>query len=158
MSSIKGLMTIRPAEDEDIPAMAHIRSQEWGDLAYWMERITGYKHCRLSPQRALPERAIFVAVEGEYIVGFVAGHRTQRLSCDGELEWINVAAHRRGKGIADRLIERMGVWFLEQNAHRICVNADKDNVIARRVYTRCGAKPLNDHWMVWEDAQSMRGR
>lgn len=151
-------MTIRPADDEDIPSMAHIRSQEWGDLAYWIDRMTAYKHGDRSPQHAFPERAIFVAVENGKVVGFVAGHRTQRLSCDGELQWINVAAPNRGQGIADRLIEWMGDWFLEQNLRRVCVNADKDNVIARRVYTRCGAKHLNDHWMVWEDARLMRGR
>ena len=148
-------MTIRPADDEDVPAMAQIRSQEWGDLAYWMDRITGYKRGDRSPQQALPERAIFVAVEDGSVVGFVAGHRTQRLACDGELQWINVAPHRRGQGIADHLIARMGGWFLGQNVGRVCVNADTGNIIARRVYSRCGAQPLNEHWMVWEDVSLM---
>jgi hypothetical protein len=43
-----------------------------------------------SPQQALPARAAFVAMDGTKLVGFVAGHRTRRLGCDGELQWVNV--------------------------------------------------------------------
>jgi hypothetical protein len=39
----------------------------------------------------LTERAAFVAIDDGDLVGFVAGHKTRRLGCDGELQWINVA-------------------------------------------------------------------
>jgi ribosomal protein S18 acetylase RimI-like enzyme len=151
-------ITIRLAGDEDIPAMAQIRSDERGEHGFWMDRITRYKHGEHSPQQALPERAIFVAIDEGNVVGFAAGHRTQRLDCEGELQWINVAAEKRGMGIADRLVAQMGAWFVEQNAHRVCVNVGPDNVAARRLYARCGARLLDEHWMVWDEAQSMGGK
>jgi len=150
-------MIIRLATEEDIPAMAQIRSLEWGDEAYWVDRISWYKHGEHSPQQALPERAVFVAVCEGAVIGFTSGHKTRRLHCDGELQWLNVATHKRGLGIADQLISRMGVWFLEQQAKRICVNVASDNIAARRVYERCGAIALQENWMVWEDS-SLMGR
>lgn len=150
-------MIIRLAEDKDIRAMAQIRSDEWGDECFWTERITWYRRGEHSPQQALPERTIFVAEEEGHIVGFASGHRTRRFNCDGELQWLNVASHRRGVGIADQLISRMGAWFIEHHAKRICVNVASDNVVAQRMYVRCGAKALAENWMVWEDA-SLMGR
>ena len=47
---------------------------------------------------------------------------------------------------------RMGAWFVEQNAVRICVDVQPQNIAARKLYARCGAQPLNLHWMVWEDS------
>jgi len=149
-------MLIRDAVDEDIPAMVRLRSAEWGDEDYWTQRLTRYMHGMLSAQHALPPHAMFVAIEQHAIVGFVAGHRTTRLGCEGELEWINVAATHRGQGIAGQLIATMGTWFVRQHIGRVCVNADEDNVAARRTYARCGAITLNAHWMIWEDARQMQ--
>lgn len=148
-------VALRPVEPVDIPQMAALRAQERGTETFWTERIGLYLSGEHSPQKALPVRAAFVAVEGTDVVGFVAGHRTHRFGCDGELQWINVAETRRGRGIADRLIAGMGVWFVQQEAKRICVNVDPHNIAARKLYTRCGAQSLNEHWMVWEDARRM---
>lgn len=150
-------ITIRSAEDHDIPEMAQIRSEEWGDHAFWKDRIAGYKHGEHFPQQALPERAVFVAIDEGNVVGFAAGHKTRRFDCDGELQWINVAAQKRGQGIADQLITRIGAWFVEQKAKRVCVNVDPRNEAARRFYARCGARSLNEHWMIWDDARFMGG-
>ena len=49
----------------------------------------------------------------------------------------------------------MGAWFIEHGARRVCVNVDPANAPARKLYSRFGAKPLNDYWMVWEDAPSL---
>ena len=116
------LFTLRIAEPRDIPGMAAIRAAEWETQAYWEQRISGYLAGTHNPQRALPERAAFVAEDGGAVAGFVAGHRTRRFDCDGELEWINVAATHRGQGIAGQLFAAMAAWFLEQQAWRVCVN------------------------------------
>jgi predicted GNAT family acetyltransferase len=149
-------ISFRTVEDSDIPAMARIRADEWGGMEFWIDRIARYKHGEHSPQKSLPERIIFVAVNDEGdVVGFVAGHRTQRHNCDGELQWVNVAGPNRGCGIAEKLIAKMGLWFVEQNAQRICVNVDSQNATARRLYARCGARDLSDQWMIWDNAQAM---
>ena len=146
---------IRPSEYADIALMAAIRAREWETEAYWLSRIGAYLRVEQSPQQALARRAAFVAEDQTAVVGFVAGHRTRRFGCAGELQWINVVHERRGEGIAGRLIVRMGEWFAEETRGRICVNVEPDNAAARDLYRRFGADWLNDYWMVWENPQRM---
>jgi ribosomal protein S18 acetylase RimI-like enzyme len=150
------LVEIRLADDADIPAMAAIRVSEWQTDAFWLDRITHYLRGEHHPQHALPERASFVAVVDGRVVGFVAGHRTRRFGCDGELQWINVHPEHRGKGIAERLTRAMLDSFYRGNAFRICVNVQPDNTPARSLYTKHGAAILNEHWMLWSDLRQMR--
>ncbi len=154
------LFTLRIAEPRDIPGMAAIRAAEWETQAYWEQRISGYLAGTHNPQRALPERAAFVAEDGGAVAGFVAGHRTRRFDCDGELEWINVAATHRGQGIAGQLFAPMAAWFLEQQAWRVCVNVTPENTAARALYGRLGAVSFKEYWMVWPDIRASlpRGR
>ena len=90
----------RLANKFDIPAMAHIRADDWEKEEYWRIRISRYMNCELHPQDALTPRVTYVALEDAAVVGFIAGHLTRRYACDGELEWINVIAARRGSGFA----------------------------------------------------------
>jgi hypothetical protein len=55
-------------------ALSRIRAAEWETEAYWRDRISGYLEGTLNPQQALEPRALFVAIDGETVVGFVAGH------------------------------------------------------------------------------------
>jgi GNAT superfamily N-acetyltransferase len=142
-------ITIRPVEPSDIPAMASIRAQSWETETYWQNRITRYLDGTHSPQKALASRTAFVAVDGEQIVGLIAGHLTHRYQCDAELEWIDTIEHRRRQGIASALLRSLAQWFEQQNA--LCVCVDPGNPIARAFYHQHGAKPLNQHWMVWDD-------
>lgn len=142
-------IAIRPAEPSDIPVMASIRGKQWETEAYWQRRITAYLNGELFPQQALAPRAAFVAADGKQIVGFVAGHLTRRFQCDAELEWIDTIAERRRQGIAGALLQTMARWFVENHARKVCV--DPGNNIARSLYAKYGARPLNQHWMVWDD-------
>jgi GNAT superfamily N-acetyltransferase len=148
-------ITIRPVQPSDVPLMAAIRAQQWETAAFWTERIGLYLSGEHSPQQALAARTAFVPVDGTEVVGFIAGHRTRRYGCDGELQWMNVAEGMRRQGIADGLMAKLGAWFIEQEVHRACVNVDPKNVAAGKFYTRFGAQPLNEHWMIWEDPKSM---
>jgi len=141
----------RLAETSDIPAMARIRAAEWETAEYWRARISQYLAGELHPKHALLPRVSYVAVEGDSLVGFIAGHLTRRHDCDGELEWINVIPERRGSGIAGELVRQLATWFISQNAARICVDVDPANLAARRFYTRHGATELKPHWLVWND-------
>ncbi len=144
-------MLYRPSQADDVPAMARIRAREWGDFEYWVTRISGYLEGEIHPQRALPSRACYVAVEQSSVVGFVAGHLTRRYGCEGELEWINVSPERRGAGIAAELLRLLAGWFVEHKALRVCVDVEPSNAVARAFYTRHGAETLNPHWLVWND-------
>jgi len=135
--------------------MARIRAREWETEVYWTARIGAYLAGDHSPEKGRAARAVFVATEDEVVVGFVAGHLTDRFRCDAELQWINVIEEKRGRGIAGLLIEKIASWFVEQNAMRVCVDPDAP---ATRLYEKFGATPLNRHWMVWEDSREMMRR
>ena len=152
---IPGPALYREASKSDVAEMARIRAASWGDEEYWMRRIQGYLQCEIHPQKALNPRVSFVAVEKNEVVGLIAGHLTQRHGCDGELEWIDVVASRRGSGIASRLLVLLAEWFIEQNALRICVDVQPSNTAARQFYRRHGAEELNPHWMVWKDIKTV---
>ena len=143
------MVQFRRAEKEDIPALARMRAAEWETEAYWQNRIAAYREGNSNPLQALEPRAVFVALDGEALVGFVAGHLTCRLVCTGELEWIDVVATHRSKALGSALLRVMAAWFVEQKAIHVCV--DPGNATARSFYVRNGAIALNAHWMVWLD-------
>jgi ribosomal protein S18 acetylase RimI-like enzyme len=143
------------ADSADVDQLAQIRSQDWGSVAYWHDRILGYMQGERHPQQALASRLVLIAVEDDRIVGFIAGHLTRRFDCDGEVEWLNVIPERRRTGIAGELLRRLATWFAERDARRICVDVDPDNAPARRFYRKHGAQDLNPHWLVWSNVTTI---
>jgi GNAT superfamily N-acetyltransferase len=143
----------REATKVDVKGMARIRAGGWGEEQYWQQRILGYMEGEIDPQKARKPRIVYVALESDAVVGFAAGHLTRRYECDGELQWINVLAGKRGNGIAAELLRRLAAWFVAQNALKICVDVQPSNSVARKFYRRHGAEELNPHWMVWNDVR-----
>jgi len=150
-------LVYREADKSDVPAMAQIKAGESGSEEFLRGRISGYLNLKHHPQQALLPRVMYVALEGDTLVGFIAGHLTRRYACDGELQWINVVPAHRGSDVAPVLIRLLATWFATQKASRICVNVDPANTTARRFYTRQGADILNEHWMVWNDFNVVLG-
>lgn len=148
-SSAKDL-TYREATVSDVPAIERGRAAdlEWGPAD---PRTASYLEGKHHPQRALPTRVAFVALDGHAVVGYIAGHLTQRYDCDGELQYLWVAVdHRRG-GVATSLFRLLARWFVDQRATRVCVDVLPDNSVARSFYARHGATELNPYWLVWSD-------
>ena len=131
--------------------MAALRAQSWGSMPYWHERISGYLTGAANPKEALAPRTAIVAVDGDRVVGFIAGHLTKRYGCDGELEWIEVHEGVRRSGIATELLRRLAQWFVEHDAQSVCVDVDPENLGARSFYSRNGATTLKPSWLVWQD-------
>ena len=115
------------------------------------ERMRRYLAGEHHPQEGLGPRAAFVAEAAGEMIGFIAGHRTTRLGCAGELQWMLVAPSHRGGAAAAGLFLEIASWFVRQNARRVCVNVAPENVRARRFYERHGATVLSDYWMIWTD-------
>ena len=145
----------RQAAKADIPAMARILAGAWGTEEYWRARITGYLNREIHPQHALMPRIIYVAQDGDALLGLIAGHLTRRFGCDAELEWINVDPGHRRSRIASDLLRLLAQWFAEQKASRVCVDVDPANTVARRFYERHGAESLNKHWLVWNNINNV---
>jgi len=132
----------------DLPFIAPILA-DWQTEEYWTRRVSGYYHQELHPQKALLPRIMYVAIASGSIVGFIAGHLTERFGCDGELQWINVKSEFRKTGIATQLLQLLAKWFVKQNAFYICVDPGSEQ--GRDFYARHGAGNLNEHWMAWKD-------
>jgi GNAT superfamily N-acetyltransferase len=141
----------RQAQREDIPRMAAIWAIEGNEGGTSEERMTAYFDGQHHPQHALAPRVIYVAHEGEAMIGYIAGHLTRRFACDGELEWLYVAPQRRRSGIASGLMPCLAAWFKQQKASRVCVNVARSNAAAHSFYARHGAEPMNQYWLVWSD-------
>ena len=142
-------ITYRPASQADVAAMAELRTTSgWtgGAGAETMRRYLAGKH---HPQQALAPRVAFVAQAEATLAGYIAGHRTTRLGCAGELQWLLVAPAHRGGPVAAGLLAALAGWFVAQGAERVCVNVAPENDPARRFYARRGAVVLTEHWMVW---------
>lgn len=115
------------------------------------ERMAAYFNGLHHPQRALLPRTGFVAMVDAAIVGYIAGHVTERFGCQGELQYLYVAPAHRRSGVARNLFRRLAAWFAEQRALRVCVNVDLDKPGAREFYLKMSATDLRPHWMEWLD-------
>ena len=148
----------REATPADIPAAARLRDGRGEEGGASADRMARYLTCRHHPQQALLPRVIYLALDGDSVVGYIAGHLTRRYGCEGELQWVYVAPECRRSGVATELLRLLASWFVPHGAGRVCVNVAPDNAPARRFYAGHGAAPLNEHWMVWEDIrQVLRG-
>jgi len=146
----------RQANLDDAPAMAQLRSGDWETEEYWSPRIRAYMAGNSHPRQASALRIAYLCLDGDVVVGLIAGHLTRRFGCDGELQWISVRPQYRGSGVASQLFRRLAEWFVEHQAHRICVDVQPTNEVARRFYRRHGAKDLKPSWMVWKDIRQQR--
>ena len=151
--NLRSGVSFREALTTDIPELAEIRAKNWGSEEYWNHRISGYLEGTLNPQQALKPRIIYIAQVNNLIIGLIAGHLTQRLGCDGELEWIDIRKEFQRKGIASELIRLLAKWFVSQKACKICIDPGSEE--AKEFYRKNGAQMLNDHWMFWEDIRTI---
>ncbi|HEY1953330.1 MAG TPA: GNAT family N-acetyltransferase, partial [Gemmatimonadaceae bacterium] len=92
------------------------------------------------------------------VAGYVGGHATTRYGCSGEVQYLYVAPQFRRHGVARRLLQLVARWFQDQDIHRVCVNADLESAGAVSFYTAEGAIPLNKHWYVWDDIDTLVDR
>lgn len=145
------MLNIREILDSDIPVLAELKAENWGDIDYWIYRITGYLKLELHPQKALNPRIIYVALLDNEIVGLIAGHLTKRYNCDGELQWINVTSKHKNEGIASLMLKKLAKWFEVHDAKSVCIDVDPENIEGIHFYKKHNAEQLNTHWMVWHD-------
>jgi GNAT superfamily N-acetyltransferase len=114
-------------------------------------RMAAYFDGKHHPHQALPPRTGYVATANGTIIGYIAGHRTQRFGCDGEVQYLFVALQYRRQGIAGGLLRSLAHWFKEQRIAKVCVDVNLTSPGASAFYLSCGATPINKHWYVWQD-------
>lgn len=146
----------REATSADVPAMERCRAAD-AEAGPADPRIAAYLDGRHHPQQALAPRTAFVALAGDDVIGYIAGHATTRYGCSGEVQYLYVAPHYRRRGVARQLLRSMASWFQMRHIQRVCVNADIDSAGAVGFYTSRGAVPLNKYWFVWDDIALVLG-
>ena len=88
-----------------------------------------------------------MALDGDQVIGSIAGHRTNRHGCGGEVQYLFVAPAYRRRGIATALLLLLADWFHEQAAQAVCVAvADDSPPEAKPFFESRGATPLKKHW------------
>jgi GNAT superfamily N-acetyltransferase len=75
------------------------------------DRMTRYLAGEHHPQQALLPRTMWMALQDDAPVGYIAGHLTRRFGCDGELQSIYVVAEHRRTGVASTLLRLLAYWF-----------------------------------------------
>ena len=114
-------------------------------------RMAAYLDGNHHPRQALPPRIAFVALVGDDVIGYIAGHATTRYGCSGEVQYLYVTPIYRRSGVAQRLLREVARWFDANDIRRVCVNADLESAGAVPFYVAQGAIALNKHWYVWDD-------
>jgi GNAT superfamily N-acetyltransferase len=146
----------RTVTDKDLPSLARLRSTTEDEVSFWQNRMDQYLAGIHNPQKALPDRVIFVVDIDGTIVGFIAGQLTKRYNCEGELQWLYVATDFRRKKLASKLVHVLAQWFIKKQAYKVCV--DPGNAAAKLFYFANGATNLNAHWMYWDDIRQLHDK
>jgi GNAT superfamily N-acetyltransferase len=135
----------------DVSAMAQCRLLD-PDAGAPDPRMEAYFDGKHHPQHALPPRTGYVAMADDAMIGYIAGHRTNRHGCDGEVQYLFVAPRYRRRGIGSALLRLLADWFHKQGARKVCVGvADDSPTEARPFVESVGATPLKKHWYAWDD-------
>jgi GNAT superfamily N-acetyltransferase len=140
----------RIASSADVPAMARCRSTDPA-AGPADSRMAAYFEGQHHPQQALPSRVGYVALAGETVIGYIAGHRTTRHGCAGEVQYLFVAPEHRRRGVAKALLRLLADWFSKAGAQKVCVCVDADSPAATPFYQSVGASSFRRFWYEWDD-------
>jgi GNAT superfamily N-acetyltransferase len=141
------------ATSKDVPAMALCRQTEPAAGAP-DPRMASYFDGAHHPQEALLPRTGYVALKGERVVGYIAGHLTKRHGCDGELQYLFVEPAYRRQGFGTALLRLLAEWFRERGARKVCVGIANDSPPETKPFVEhLGALPLVKHWYAWDDIE-----
>lgn len=144
----------REATRADVPAMTRCRAPDHA-AGPADPRMAAYLEGRHHPQQALAARTAFVALAGDDVVGYIAGHATTRYGCSGEVQYLYVVPSHRRARVALRLLREMAAWFGANGIRRVCVNADVDSPGAVPFYLAQGATAINPYWYQWDDITTL---
>jgi len=144
----------REATAADVPAI--MTSHDATNAAD--PRIVGYLNHQHHPQQALLPRIAYVALHENTVIAYVAGHRTTRHGCEGEVQYLFVSPDFRRRGIATELLRRLAAWFESQGAQKVCVAlADDSPPEAKPFFESAGAAPLKKYWYAWRNIGTITG-
>jgi ribosomal protein S18 acetylase RimI-like enzyme len=85
---------------------------------------------------------VFVAVHNSTAIGFICGQLYKSICYpnirQAEMTELFICEEYRGNGIAARLIKELESEFIKNNVNEIVLKTGRENVIARKIYEKCG--------------------
>ena len=149
---VTNAISFRAVTSADVPAMVqcHLNEATAGPAD---SRMAAYLEGQHHPQQALPARTGYVAFVGEQVIGYIAGHRTKRHGCEGEVQYLFVSPANRLRGIGTALVQRLAQWFAQQGVRRVCIGVANDSAPQAKPFVESlGATPLNKNWYAWGES------
>lgn len=149
--------TIAEASVDDVPAIVDVTNRSFEDAfnkPFYLEREAAihrwkaYMHKEHHPQKAKDPRIVYVAIIDQEIVGFIAGHLTERFDLEGELQSIYILPEYQRYGLGTQLVITLAKWFKKWNAKEVCVDHKGGS---EGFYIKLGARPNNHGWLVWDN-------
>jgi GNAT superfamily N-acetyltransferase len=152
---------VRVAAPADAPAIARVRIDAWRSTyrgmipdAYLdgMSVDESEAHWRRILQAAPGRFSVFVAAEGDEVIGFAAGHMLEppKLGCDAELSAIYLRADRRRTGIGRRLAGTVAAAQRNHGATALLTWVIAGNRPARAFYGALGATLVVEQPFQWD--------
>ena len=167
MLALEDTMRIQNAVHSDLDAIARVQARTMVASEYYHDcldeeseyqrlhpRVVGYFAGTHNPSYSLPGRMVLVAEHEGEIIGFVAAHRSTRMGCSAELQWIFVLPQWQRKGIGVILLRELREWFRVHGSTKVIVDAPPRNPY-RAFYLKHGAVPLDEYWLYWKDICKM---
>lgn len=134
-------LSIRPAEETDIPELARIAASVHGETRFFVDHRFAAKAPELyrvwitKSVRGWAD-VVLVAELSSRPVGYVTGHRDPDGS--GHIGLVGVDPDARGRGLGRALIEESQRWFAAEGMRRVHVSTQGSSITAQRLYQRCG--------------------
>jgi GNAT superfamily N-acetyltransferase len=107
-----------------------------------------------SPASSKPPRIILKAVTDGTIIGYIAGHPTNRYSLDAEIQSFYILKEYQRNGTGKQLLKKFVEWLLTQPAKNLCAGIKPENKY-QAFYLKYGGKHLNEHWIYWDDMEEL---
>jgi GNAT superfamily N-acetyltransferase len=147
---VRNAISFRAVTGADVPAMVQCHLNH-AAVEPADSRIAAYLAGQHHPQQALPARTGYVAFVGEQVIGYIAGDRTNRHECEGEVQYLFVSPAYRLRGIGTALVQRLAQWFAQEGVRKVCIGVANDSPPPAKPFVESlGATPLNKNWYAWD--------
>ncbi len=118
------------------------------DRLHYIDRLKAYIRKEHHPRDAKDPRMIYIAIADEEIVGYIAGHLSEGLGLEGELQAIFILLEHQRRGLGTQLVITLAKWFKKWNAKEVCVDRQEGS---EGFYIKLGARFNDQGWLVWDN-------